>query len=137
MGSLRGVGMEKCVHLIPRAKLLVVLPATRDRLLLHPLDLQAELAKKGIDYLLMTSLPPDQVRRGKTLEYAMQACCLVGAMTFRLESGPDGMTVTPDGKLTWAVPADFANKDVSVIVSVKSAGGKEIFHNFRVAVVAP
>jgi hypothetical protein len=46
---------------------------------------------------------------------------------------PDGMTVSAEGKLEWAVPADFAENEVSVIVSVTDAGGHETFHTFKLA----
>ncbi|MBY0227711.1 MAG: hypothetical protein K2W96_00385, partial [Gemmataceae bacterium] len=38
-GPVRGVGIENTLHLVPKAKLLAVLPASRDELRLYPLDL--------------------------------------------------------------------------------------------------
>src|SRR5205085_1714905 len=51
MASVRDIGIENMVHLVPRAKLLVALPASRDRLLLYPFDTEAALAKSGVNYL--------------------------------------------------------------------------------------
>jgi hypothetical protein len=45
MAAVREVGLENCVHLIPRANLLVVLPRSRDRLSLYPVDVQKALQK--------------------------------------------------------------------------------------------
>jgi hypothetical protein len=45
MAAVREVGLENCVHLIPRANLLVVLPKSRDRLSLYPVDVQKALQK--------------------------------------------------------------------------------------------
>ncbi len=55
-------------------------------------------------------------------------------MTYKLESGPPGMTVTPQGMLRWPVPATFADKTADVIVSVKDGSGQEIFHTFALSV---
>ena len=43
--------------------------------------------------------------------------------------------VAPDGKLTWNVPKDFAEKEVDVIVSVSDASGQESFHSFKLGIV--
>src|SRR5262249_9650363 len=52
MNALQGIGYERSVHLIPRAHLLVVLPGSRDKLMLHPIDLEKKLDESGVKYLL-------------------------------------------------------------------------------------
>src|SRR5262249_25796862 len=50
------------------------------------------------------------------------------------ESGPKGMAVAADGKLTWAVPGDFADIDADVIITVSDASRREIFVSLKVAI---
>ena len=114
-------------------KLLVVIPATKDKLYLTRLDVGEALEKSGIDYITVTSRPPAQFAPGETLAYAIAVKIKKGPPKFKLESGPDGMAVSADGKLEWKVPAGFAEPQVTVIVSVAAAGGQEVFHTFRVA----
>ena len=44
------------------------------------------------------------------------------------------MKVSPSGSLTWAVPRDFGEREVTVILTVRDAAGQEVFHTFRLAV---
>jgi hypothetical protein len=125
---------DKRVHFLPAYKLLVTIPDSNDRLVLHRLDLEEALEKSGIDYLLVTSEPPASVKPGDTLEYQVTVKSKKGGVKYKLESGPKGMAVAKDGKLTWKVPADFADKEADVILSVGDATGQEVFHNFKVAV---
>jgi hypothetical protein len=133
MAAINEIGIERSVHLIPRAKLLVIIPVERDRLLLHPLDLEAELDRTGINYLMVTSQPPAEIRRGAALTYQMVVKAKAGGVVCKLESGPPGMTLTPQGLLRWTVPAKHADRETSVIISVRDSGGQEIFHTFTLA----
>lgn len=130
-----GVGSEldQRVFLIPDAKLLVVLPEGRDRLILHRFDLDALLEKSGVDYLFVTSRPPSEAVRGSTYTYLPSVRSKKGGVKVRLESGPNGMKLTSDGKLTWAVPAGFEDREADVILLVSDASGQEAFHTFKIA----
>ncbi len=133
-GALQGLGIVNCVHLIPRAHLIAVVPASRDKLLLYPFDVEEALEKSGIKYLLITSQPPASARRGQELTYQIAGKAKAGGLTFQLASGPKGMAVTPQGRLTWSVPPDFADKEADVIVTARDADGQEVFHTFTLAV---
>src|SRR5262249_59154437 len=50
----------------------------------------------------------------------------------KLEAGPDGTKVAPDGTITWDVPKDWKGTE-SVIVTVSDSTGQEIFHTFTLA----
>lgn len=124
---------DKRLHFVPDAAVLVSIPATNDRLMLYRVDLNEMLEKSGIDYLFVTSRPPAEVRPGSTLRYEMVVKCKRGPASFRLETGPEGLAVSPRGEITWAVPSD-AQGDQNVVVLVKDAGGQESFHTFRLLV---
>jgi hypothetical protein len=130
------IGNDQRFMLIPSAKLLVVLSSKYDKLLLFPFDLDAVLAKSGKDYLLAESPRVARAVRGETFSQSLTIRSKKGGVKVKLESGPDGLTVTPDGKVTWAVPKDFAEKDVSVLLTISDASGKELLHTFKLAVNA-
>lgn len=44
------------------------------------------------------------------------------------------MQITPDGRLSWQVPANLAEKEATAIVAVRDAAGQECFHTFTVMV---
>jgi hypothetical protein len=125
--GLRRLGIEYSIHLIPKAKLLVVIPGSRDELRLYPADLDAALDKSGRDYLLYTSTPPTRFAKGKPFRYQAEVKAKKGPVTFKVESGPPGMAVDKDGLVTWQVPADFAEARVDVILAATDAAGQDAF----------
>jgi hypothetical protein len=120
-------GPWKRVYFVPQAKFIAVLPAGNDRVVLHRFDAEAALEKSGLNYLLVTSQPPAEVKAGTTLTYKIE-------VKFALDSGPTGMAVSADGTLTWSVPADAAG-DQEVILTVRDKSGQEAFHTFTLKVV--
>jgi hypothetical protein len=131
------INHDKRVHWVPDAKLLITIPDTNDRLCLYKIDLEQALAKSDIDYLYVSSNPPPVALKGSTYTYAMTVKSKKGGAKVKLESGPAGMKVGSDLKLSWPVPADFDQADVNVLLTVSDATGQEIFHSFRVAVRGP
>jgi predicted Zn finger-like uncharacterized protein len=129
-------GADKRFFLIPSAKLLVVLPATQDRLLVYRVDIDELLAKADSDYLVVLSRPPATAKPGDAFSYQMNVKSKKGGVKCKLESGPKGMEVSVTGLIKWAVPADFAEPQADVIVAVSDASGQEIFHSFALAVPA-
>jgi hypothetical protein len=124
---LGGVRIENSIHLIPRAKLLAIVPAGRDELRLYPADLDAALDRSGRDYLVFTSAPPARFHKGKPFAYRAEVKAKRQPVTFRLEGAPPGMTVDKKGAVSWAVPADFAEGRVDAILVAADAGGQEAF----------
>lgn len=51
-----------------------------------------------------------------------------------LEFGPAGMKLDDNGVLSWEVPAQFAEVEASVLITVGDASGQEVFHAFPIAV---
>jgi predicted Zn finger-like uncharacterized protein len=131
-----GMPLDKRIHLIPDAKVLVLIPKAGDKLILHRLDVDGALEKSGVDYFFVRSQPPAQARKGSAYRYTIVAKSRLGGVKFTLASGPPGATVSGDGLLEWKVPADYAEADASFIVSLSNRSGKEILHTFRIGVVA-
>jgi hypothetical protein len=125
---------DKRIHFIPDAKVIVVLPYSNDKLILHRFDMDAALAQATFDYLFVTSTPPTLARKGATLSYTMTAKSKRGSVAYKLINGPTGMTVTPTGQLAWDVPMTLAGNDADVLVAVSDASGQEIFHTFKLNV---
>jgi hypothetical protein len=57
-----------------------------------------------------------------------------GGLKFSLDAGPKGMAVSPQGELTWAVPADHPPGEENVSVTARDAAGREVFHTYRLLV---
>ena len=57
-----------------------------------------------------------------------------GGVKVSLESGPDGLTVSPNGQVSWDVPARFEAPEAKVIVAIHDDTGQEVFHTFTVTI---
>lgn len=126
--------LDQRLFLIADAKLLAILPEAADKLILHRFDLDAMLDKASIDYLFMTGQLPPTVARGATFSYAPTIRSKKGGVKVRVESGPDRMKVTADGKVTWPVPTAGSDKEVNVLLSVTDASGQETLHAFKLLI---
>ena len=127
-------GPWRRVFFIPDAKVIVVLPGSNDQLVLHKFDADAALEKSGLEYLLVSSRPPEGVKAGVTWTYPIKVKSKDPKVTFKLDSGPKGMEVSAMGVVTWKVPADAPPGDNEVILTISNGGGQEMFHTFTVRV---
>jgi hypothetical protein len=128
-------GPWRRVYLIPEAKAIAVLPPSNDQVVLHKFDAEAALDKSEEDYLFVNSRPPREVKAGTTFTYPIKAKSKKGGMTYKVDSGPKEMTVSAEGVVTWAVPAELPASDQDVILTVRDRAGQEVFHSFTLRVV--
>jgi hypothetical protein len=135
--TLPYLSTDQRIHLFPNFKLLVSLAATNDRLVVRSFDLEQALVQCGLDYLLVTSLPPPSARLGEEYAYQVRTLSKRGVVQYALESAPKDMHVTAEGKLHWKVPAQMAEADVAVRLRVVDPAEREIVHNFFISVLRP
>ncbi len=130
-----GFGPWKRVFLVPDAKVIAVLPPSNDQVVLHKFDADAALEKSGLDYLIVTSRPPAEVKAGTNFTYPIKIKANDKKVTFRLDNGPKGMAVSATGVVTWPAPADASEVKQEVILTVRTETGQEVFHVFTVQVL--
>ncbi len=131
--AAKGLQLHDRVFLVPDAKVMAVLHATADKVTIHALDVEALLDKAGIDYLFVVSRPPGAVC-GATFSYKPEVKSRKGGVKVKLDAGPDGMKVEANATVTWAVPANFPDTSVSVILTISDSSGQETFHTFTLPV---
>jgi mono/diheme cytochrome c family protein len=128
---------EPRVHYLPTANVLVTLPESNDRVVLRPLNLREQLQRSGQDYLVVLSKPDTRVVAGATFAYPMDVLSKSGGLRYKLEAGPEGMTVSAAGVVRWLAPDHPPAQPIRVIITVSSASGKEVQHAFDLTVVEP
>ena len=133
-GQSEGLSPDQRLLFLPAAKMLVSIPLSDDRLILRPFDIDEAMERSGVDYLLVTSRPPTKAFKGGTFNYQIKVKSRKGGLKYSLESGPAGMTVSETGKVTWPVPTEPTEDDVTVIVNIRNAAGQERFHTFTLSV---
>ena len=130
------LAIDKRLVFLAAAGALLTIPEPRDTVVLRPLDIEAELNRAGKDFLMVLSVPPRSMALGETLAYQIDARSSRGNVKYKLESGPEGMTVSDDGLVGWApasLPPDGA---VTAVVSVAD-GARETKHALTIEVRPP
>jgi hypothetical protein len=131
-----GLYLDQRIHMIPAAKCLVAIPTSADRLHIYRLDPVELMEKSGVDYMVIVSQPPSLAVTGEKFSYQVEARSKKGGLKFELVSGPQGMTMSPAGTVTWTVPATIPETpSTTVIVSIRDASGQERLHSFPLRVV--
>jgi len=133
-GRREGLSADERIHFFPDANLLITISDDRDELILHQFRITDALEKAGIDYFFVTSIPPKSVRRGKTYTYQIVTRSKRGDVKYKLEGGPEGMKISPTGRLDWNVPSQQPPGPINVIVSINDASGQEVYHSFSLTV---
>src|SRR5262249_61110534 len=77
--------------------------------------------------------PPRAFHPGGAVAYQIQTKSEKGSVRYKLEAGPRVVSVTAAGRLTWKVPADYAQAETDVLLTVSDATGQEVFHTFKLA----
>jgi hypothetical protein len=123
---------DKRLHLIPDARLLVMIPLNEDRLLLYRVDADMALERTGVNYLMVTAPPPLLAKKGHVYKHQLMARSNKSGLRYRLENGPTGMDVSPSGFIRWPVPPELGTADHPVVVSIRNDAGHERFYSFVV-----
>ena len=126
--------LDRRVWFVPAAETILTLPTSDRSVVMHRFALDRALEEADIDYLFVTSRPPAAVRRSGTMRYPIEVSSRHGGLTYQLESGPDRMSVSEDGIVTWRPARRDAGKEQVVIISIRDASGGEITHTFRFTV---
>jgi hypothetical protein len=126
-------GVDKRFFLIPSAQLLVQLPDSLDKLILHRVDLDEILKTTDHDYLVVASRPPRDAVVNSVYTYEPVVKSKKGGVKMKVETGPKGMKIE-DGKLTWSVPSNYEGRGVDVSIGLTDAAGREVFHTFKLDV---
>jgi hypothetical protein len=133
-GGRNALPIDKRIHFFPAANLLLTISDNREEIVLRRLNIIEQMEKSGIDYLFVSSLPATVARAGQRYEYPVTVSSRKGGVTYKLDSGPEGMAIAADGKITWSVPGNPPDGPVGVIVSIKDESGQEIYHTFNIRV---
>jgi hypothetical protein len=123
---------DKRIYFIPAANLIVTIPDSSDRLVLHRFDVLKAVEKSGIDYLFVVSHAPVKAKKGATYRYQLAVKSKKGGVKYRVESGPAGMKISDTGLLSWDVPRSASETEIDVLLTISDRSGQEIFHRFSI-----
>ncbi|WP_417388108.1 DUF1559 domain-containing protein [Gimesia sp.] len=115
------VALTRRFSFIPDAQLLVQIPATADKLILHKVDHAALLKSVSENYAYVTSFPVTTAVPGKLYQYQLSVNSN-HSVNYKLGRGPKDMTVSDSGLITWKVPAEISEVNVPVTILMSGPG---------------
>jgi hypothetical protein len=123
--------MDKRVVLAPEVNRLAYLPIDRpDVIEVFSLGGEAMTKSVGVAGLRVTSDPPIEAKTGEQLQYRIETTAADADLKYELSASPDGMQVSPDGVITWTVPASYDRITARVILIITDAEGQALQHGF-------
>ncbi|HJZ94788.1 MAG TPA: hypothetical protein VKE40_28235, partial [Gemmataceae bacterium] len=148
---------DKRLFLIARANVLVVVPPAADKLHVYkiarspeptppdPPKTEPEPKKDrpvrkgkieppstGDDILSVTSTPPATAKKGKPYSYQVQVKSQAGGVKYRFNEWATGMTVSPEGLVSWTVPEKPLRTFFDIKLRITDANGHQIEHRWRI-----
>ncbi len=133
---LSDMTVDKRIVLAPAVNRLALLSITKpDVIEVYRFAAETLTKSAGAAVLRVASEPPVETQKGERLEYRVETTAGDSDVEFELIVGPDGMQVSPNGVVTWQVPADYDRITARVILVVKDASsGRQVRHGFVVRV---
>jgi WD40 repeat protein len=128
------ISVEKRFHLVPAAKLLVTIPRSNDRLVLRRLDIVESLALLPVEYLFVTSPPMVTAKADQKLRHRIAVQSPRGGVTWALDRGPEGLTVSSDGVVSWSVPRGLKGAEETAAVTIGDASGRRVIHTLTIRI---
>jgi hypothetical protein len=120
----RRLTIAKRLFVVPQhGAILMIPPRGDDRVVVRPFDFGNAVAKAGGRHLEVARVELTTVTRGKKVSLQLATVPAGAGVTFKLESGPPGLTVSPTGRLEWPVPFDFPDAQVDVTIGASNASG--------------
>lgn len=126
------LSLDRRICFAPGLDHIVFLPHSNDKVVQRKFDLKATLDASGEEYLMVVSVPQLRAKSGAAWEYTLKTVAKSGPVKFELPKAPDGMTVSPEGKLTWTPPKGIIGR-APVEVRGTDAKGKIVRQTFEVS----
>jgi hypothetical protein len=107
-----------------------------NRITIRQFNLVGLLNGSALDGPVITSLPPFEATPDELYRYQIDGWSRHGELTTELLSGPDGMTVSSNGEVSWTPEVGAGGKAESLLFRVHDNLGHETFHTYQLHVVA-
>jgi S1-C subfamily serine protease len=135
VGTFHGrLGSEPRLRYLHDEKMVVCIPDGNDRVVMRNFDLKSSLDEKAEDYLFVISKPAPVVYVGQPFSYKLQSISGADGVHYKLDSGPTGMTVSPNGLVGWTPDSRPVGGVANVVIEVENSAGTKFIHGFEIAI---
>ena len=116
------VGREQCFHYLPQHELVLLLPASREKLILRKFNLEKAVQQSKEKFLYIDSKPIINCLAGDSYQYQLDAKAS-SAVVYSLVTGPPGMSVSDTGLIQWKAESRPIGGKVFVALTATSKEG--------------
>jgi hypothetical protein len=124
---------DKQVFFIPDANLVIQVSPNFDSLNCIGFDVELALNEADFEFLVVTSRPNENLKVNEAFQYQIEARASSDKFSYKLESAPQGMSISDKGLVSWTPTTSSPAKN-SVIVSISVSDDETTFHNFQLSV---
>jgi hypothetical protein len=114
--------LDKRIIFGPMLGYIILVPLSNNTIIQRDFDAKATLDQTEKQYLLLTSLPQRQGKAGREWTYQVKVLSKHGPVEFRAEKSPQGMTVSPGGRMKWDIPNGVEGKAIVILVVTDPKG---------------
>jgi hypothetical protein len=122
----RTLGSDQRYYFLPDAGLLITVPPSNDRLVLRRVDVDA--AVRQANDIVVLSPPLIDAVAGLPLQARVVARSGGGDVRFALVQGPKGLSLSPDGEISWPAPELPEGVPAKVALSLRDPSGRSRSH---------
>lgn len=127
------ITVDKRYILNPYLGTLITLPKSNDTLFVRSCDIFDLIDNGALPSLFITN-SPSPAKKGSLYRFQLDApAAKKDGISFALESGPEGMSLSDTGAITWRVPMSQDQTEF-IIVKVSSNQGEQKLYTFAIAV---
>jgi hypothetical protein len=126
--------MKDRLFFAPHLSRIISVPLPCDRIVIQPFEFDDELSKRKGDYFFVLSPPAFEVEPRKAWNHQIETRTRRTDLTYRLESGPPGLAVSPSGMLTWGKPRGAPESAQRAGVTISDGVDRELFYEFQLTI---
>jgi hypothetical protein len=126
------ITLDKRFNLVPAARRLVTIPPQNDRLVIRSVDVESAVIRA--EHIVILSTPLLNALAGVPFRGRIEARSSLGDVRFELVEGPKGLTVSPDGEISWPSPELPDGLKSTAVFALKDAAGRQATHKMVVRV---
>jgi hypothetical protein len=123
--------MRERIFFVPHLKRIATVPDSFDQVIVHDFDFDEEVKQRADDYLFVYGEAPVPIVPGKPWSHQLDVRSKRGSLTYRIEKGPQGASVSPAGLVTWSPPSSASPPFEPVVVAVGDSTAREVKHTLR------
>lgn len=123
---------ELQVNILPEQNLVIAIPESNDRIVIHQFDFTGAIAD---DEILVASTPPTKATAKEDFKYQLN-CWSKTPVKYQVAKGPPGLKIDDSGLVSWTPDQASGGSTAEIQISISNESGGKTNHDFELSVAA-